>query len=92
MELQEKAENEQADPEKPAEKDAGRPETATSSVSDRSKSTAAKVEQLKITAGDEATMDAAGMSNAEKDLRKTEKRKGGLTKEQRAELHGSLYE
>lgn len=44
------------------------------------------VERLQIAASDEASMAAAGMSPAEQDLRKTEKKKGGLTKEQRAEL------
>lgn len=46
-----------------------------------------RVERLQITAGEEASMDGAGMTTGEKDLRKTEKRKGGLTKEQREELH-----
>ncbi|ORY86252.1 DnaJ domain-containing protein [Protomyces lactucae-debilis] len=45
------------------------------------------MEQLRLTAGDEAEMAAAGMSEKEKSLRKEGKRKGGLTKEQRAELH-----
>lgn len=46
-----------------------------------------RTEPLRIGASEEASMAAAGMSPAEKGLRKTEKRKGGLTKEQRDELH-----
>lgn len=46
-----------------------------------------KAEPLQITASEEASMATAGMSSAEQDLRKREKRKGGLTKEQREELH-----
>ena len=35
---------------------------------------------------EDARMDAAGLTDAEKDLRRKEKKKGGLTKEQREEL------
>lgn len=99
MELQEKAAKEEA-AELEADNTAGRPTpvhvadvpdqpTTTSTSAGATKVDAPprrNTETLQITAGDEAQMEAAGMSSAEKDLRKTEKRKGGLTKEQRAEL------
>lgn len=97
MEMQEKAESEEA-----LDKADSPGETAHGSTT-KSASTAGttnvqsgttteaiprrNMERLQITAGEEAQMEAAGMSAAEKELRKSEKKKGGLTKEQRAELH-----
>lgn len=108
MEMQEKADKEQADGHDTSTSNAAENTSANHTKSSKSVhivddeelpsntpvTTDASVpirsmERLQITAGEEAQMEAAGMSAAEKDLRKTEKRKGGLTKEQRAELQGN---
>lgn len=101
MELQEKAEKEQAieeEEEAAAKLHAGSASVHTSpgftksEVYEKSEGGLGsdvpqkRLEQLQITAGEEAQMEAVGMSAAEKDLRTKEKKKGGLTKEQRAEL------
>ena len=99
MELQEKAEKEQqaeveeATPKassgmSPNEVDVEDATTKPTTEKDPVAAAKSDMQRLQITAGEEAHMEAAGMSAAEKDLRKTEKRKGGLTKEQRAELQG----
>lgn len=99
MEMQEKADSEEAaekadDPNDSTQSNTAKSNpgaTSTTSAGMRSDATTETIprrnrERLQITAGEEAQMEAAGMSAAEKELRKSEKKKGGLTKEQRAEL------
>jgi hypothetical protein len=90
MEMQEKAEREEAEEVAQAQESTGTTGSAgaTHASTAPEKHVAERMEQLRLTAGSEAEMTAAGMSEKEKSLRKEGKRKGGLTKEQRAELHG----